>query len=136
VRGATSKKKGQTESDDAPDLHRQSMVCAPSVIGAWADLSEGNSKSPTGSALRAVFLSALFPRTWPFDRDMHDLSVSNLKREIPDKAMTNLILLFALYLSAYLVGLTPAVPETYGLAITVLVIVNVGFLANGLERDR
>jgi hypothetical protein len=55
---------------------------------------------------------------------------------MPDKAMVNLILLFALYLGAYLIGLTPAVPVPCGLAITALVIVNVGFLANGLGRDR
>jgi hypothetical protein len=48
----------------------------------------------------------------------------------------NLILLFALYLSAYVVGLTPAVPVPCGLAITALVIVNVSFLVNGLGRDR
>jgi hypothetical protein len=50
--------------------------------------------------------------------------------------MNNLILLFALYLSAYLIGLMPAVPAPCGLAITSLVIVNVGFLANGIGRDR
>jgi hypothetical protein len=50
--------------------------------------------------------------------------------------MTSLILLFSVYLSAYLVGLTPAVPVPCGLAITALVIVNVSFLANGLGRDR
>jgi hypothetical protein len=58
-------------------------------------------------------------------------------RQVREELMTNnLILLFALYLSAYLVGLTPAVPESYGLAITALVIVNVSFLVNGLRRDR
>jgi hypothetical protein len=70
------------------------------------------------------------------DRDIHDVSVPNLRRKMPDKAMANLILLFALYLGAYLIGLTPAVPVPCGLAITALVIVNVGFLANGLGRDR
>ena len=48
----------------------------------------------------------------------------------------NLILLFALYLSAYLVGLTPVVPVPCGLAITALVIINVSFLVNDLGRDR
>ena len=52
-----------------------------------------------------------------------------------DLIMTDLILLFAFYLGAYLVSLTPAVPVPCGLAITTLVIVNVGFLANSVGRD-
>jgi hypothetical protein len=50
--------------------------------------------------------------------------------------MTSLILLFALYLAAYLVSLTPAVPVPCGLVITALVIVNIGFLTEGLGKDR
>jgi hypothetical protein len=57
-------------------------------------------------------------------------------RRLKEPMTNNLIWLCALYLSAYLVGLTPAVPVPCGLAITALVIVNIGFLFSGLGRDR
>ena len=89
---------------------------------------------PSLSLLRLSTFTGTRP---DFKLDMHDVSVPEFEaRDYLTKPLANPILLFALYLVAYLIGLTPAVPAHCGLAITVLVIVNVGFLANGLGRDR
>ena len=71
----------------------------------------------TGISLQAPFRALSHPsfvslHLGRLDRDIHDVSVPNLRRKMPDKAMANLILLFALYLGAYLIGLNPAVPRT------------------------